>query len=316
MDNVSLVNGTTAIALERTTVGGSTAVPKWTTISNMMCDQFETACIVMEQDSAMTLIDNLHVEGMGGSATGAVVAEAGCGGAGQFCFHLDNSDIRGIGTKGVVVAAGVSDFTIQGTYFNAGAGETAIEIAAGASDSYIISNNLFDGAGTYITDGGTGAYKTILGNMPSVTATVIAPIINLGGSGAGVAGHIEIGASSTGDRNSYIDFHSDDTYSDYGARFIKNSGANGAALFDVRGTGGISFRTVEAGPVIFSTTNVVRIQVPSDGGLDIIDSGAQPTCNATHRGVIWMDEGGAGVADSLTICAKDAGDAYAWRTIY
>lgn len=50
--------------------------------------------------------------------------------------------------------------------------------------------------------------------------------------------------------------------------------------------------------------------------LDFTDNGTQPTCDATHRGWAWFDEGGAGVKDAFEICAKDAGNAYAWRTIY
>ena len=51
-------------------------------------------------------------------------------------------------------------------------------------------------------------------------------------------------------------------------------------------------------------------------GFVLKDTGTKPTCDSDHRGWLWIDEGGAGVKDSLEICAKDAGDAYAWRTIY
>lgn len=51
-------------------------------------------------------------------------------------------------------------------------------------------------------------------------------------------------------------------------------------------------------------------------GLDHRDGGTRPTCDASTRGTSWFDEGGAGVADSFAICAKDAADAYDWRTIY
>lgn len=44
----------------------------------------------------------------------------------------------------------------------------------------------------------------------------------------------------------------------------------------------------------------------------------KPTCVATpaDRGKIWYTAGGAGVKDDVQVCAKDAGDVYAWRTIY
>lgn len=50
--------------------------------------------------------------------------------------------------------------------------------------------------------------------------------------------------------------------------------------------------------------------------LDLNDGGTRPTCDSSTRGYMWIDEGGAGVADSVAVCAKDSGDAYAWRTIY
>jgi hypothetical protein len=52
------------------------------------------------------------------------------------------------------------------------------------------------------------------------------------------------------------------------------------------------------------------------GSVDITDTGAKPTCDATTRGTFWVDEGGAGVADTVEVCSKDAGDAYAWRALY
>ncbi len=52
------------------------------------------------------------------------------------------------------------------------------------------------------------------------------------------------------------------------------------------------------------------------GSVDITDTGAKPTCDATTRGTFWVDEGGALVKDTVEVCAKDGADAYAWRTLY
>lgn len=52
------------------------------------------------------------------------------------------------------------------------------------------------------------------------------------------------------------------------------------------------------------------------GALNLDDPGTRPTCDSTTRGYLWFDEGGAGVADSFALCAKDSGDAYDWRVIY
>jgi hypothetical protein len=42
----------------------------------------------------------------------------------------------------------------------------------------------------------------------------------------------------------------------------------------------------------------------------------QPTCSAALRGRLWFATGATGVKDGLTVCAKDATEAYAWRTLY
>lgn len=43
---------------------------------------------------------------------------------------------------------------------------------------------------------------------------------------------------------------------------------------------------------------------------------AKPTCDSSTRGTYYHFFGGAGVKDTVEVCAKDAGDAYAWRVIY
>jgi hypothetical protein len=45
-------------------------------------------------------------------------------------------------------------------------------------------------------------------------------------------------------------------------------------------------------------------------------SGTEGTCDATTRGQVVMVQGGAGVADTLRICRKDAANAYAWTALY
>jgi hypothetical protein len=56
-----------------------------------------------------------------------------------------------------------------------------------------------------------------------------------------------------------------------------------------------------------------NLTVPS---VTLSTSTAKPTCDSTKRGTFWFTQNGAGVKDAVEVCAKDAGDAYAWRTIY
>ena len=68
-------------------------------------------------------------------------------------------------------------------------------------------------------------------------------------AGAKLAAAIELGQSLTGDRVSYVDFHSDATYSDYSARIARMGGPNGELALSSRGTGGIRLFSEESGPV-------------------------------------------------------------------
>lgn len=86
----------------------------------------------------------------------------------------------------------------------------------------------------------------------------------------------------------------------------------GDSLFLVKGGAG------ESGDLGEWQTNggTTLFAVHSTYGAQLHDSGSKPTCDASARGTIWLEEGGAGVKDTVDVCAKDAGDAYAWRTIY
>jgi hypothetical protein len=59
-----------------------------------------------------------------------------------------------------------------------------------------------------------------------------------------------------------------------------------------------------------------KVGTGEPGAVSIIDTGTKPTCDSARRGSIWYDQGGAGVADTFEVCAKQAaGDTYAWRAL-
>lgn len=63
--------------------------------------------------------------------------------------------------------------------------------------------------------------------------------------------------------------------------------------------------------------NVAAIHsLETSGALRIGDEGTKPSCAAGERGTVWHDFGGAGVKDTVEVCAKDAANAYAWRVLY
>lgn len=51
----------------------------------------------------------------------------------------------------------------------------------------------------------------------------------------------------------------------------------------------------------------------SHRAMQFLDPGvARPTCIEAKRGWLWYENGGAGVADTVSICVKDETDTYAW----
>ena len=65
---------------------------------------------------------------------------------------------------------------------------------------------------------------------------------------------------------------------------------------------------------IGTTSPIHKIDV--SGAVKLGDEGVKPACSSTHRGTLWMDYGDTGIKDSLELCAKDANEAYFWRTLY
>ncbi len=104
------------------------------------------------------------------------------------------------------------------------------------------------------------------------------------------------------------------------------NGAGGSTSLNVDTLGGIAIRQFDGvtDPVnadilagrlynLWYDGSVFRLMVPP---VNVLAAGTQPTCNVSQRGRIWQTTGATGVKDSVTVCAKDAADAYAWRTIY
>ncbi len=104
------------------------------------------------------------------------------------------------------------------------------------------------------------------------------------------------------------------------------SGATGATTLnvDVLGAQAVKLADGVTNPVVGDITGGKMYTVWYDGTVFRLTnsslvsalSGAQPTCGATLRGRFWTVFSATGVKDTVTVCAKDATDAYAWRVIY
>lgn len=62
-----------------------------------------------------------------------------------------------------------------------------------------------------------------------------------------------------------------------------------------------------------SLTNVIETE---DGAWMFKDTGTQPTCDSSHRGAVWVENGASGVADAVEVCAKDIDDTYQWNPMH
>ena len=105
------------------------------------------------------------------------------------------------------------------------------------------------------------------------------------------AGGIELGSEKlgTGNRFSGIDFHGDDTYTDYSLRILRyNSGPNATSQVEHRGTGEFFLQTDEAAPIVFKTTNNERMRIAPDGKVGI---GTSPAFKLDVYGASasWLD---------------------------
>ena len=83
---------------------------------------------------------------------------------------------------------------------------------------------------------------------------------------------MEIGEGGSGNRNAYIDLVGDDSYTDYGLRFIRTSGgANTSSEIIHRGEGNFIIEANEAADMLFKTNNTTRFCLDKAGFVGIGD---------------------------------------------
>ena len=90
------------------------------------------------------------------------------------------------------------------------------------------------------------------------------------GAASTAGAELRIGRSGSGNRNAFIDFIGDDTYTDAGFRIIRNNnGQNAASELRHRGTGGFNLINQEAAPFQFKTSGTTQVVITSAGRLGI-----------------------------------------------
>ena len=97
--------------------------------------------------------------------------------------------------------------------------------------------------------------------------------------------------------------------------FLTNRGVSAATGISISDSGGVASIGID-------TATVPQLGAGSNdftGAISALElrllSGAEGTCSSATRGRIVMVFGGAGTADSIRICGKDAADVYAWLTL-
>jgi hypothetical protein len=98
--------------------------------------------------------------------------------------------------------------------------------------------------------------------------------------------------------------------------YVQGGGGDGATAVSVSVNTPGTWTTAGAKIAIFSN-NGERSSIDKDGMLQIgfNSVSARPACDASQRGKLWFASGAAGVADTLSVCRKDAADTYAWANI-
>jgi hypothetical protein len=108
----------------------------------------------------------------------------------------------------------------------------------------------------------------VTGNVTGTTGTFSSSVA--GGATAVSSDKIEINSTGSGNRIAYIDFHGDDTYTNYGLRLLRgDTGENATSYLSHRGTGDFVISAMEAARIVFLTTNTTRAVIAAAGTVSL-----------------------------------------------
>lgn len=156
-------------------------------------------------------------------------------------------------------------------------------------------------------------------NNPSVALDVVGE--------ANVSGFISTGSSvevsrlGTGDRPAIVDLVSSGTPGsiDYSARFSRGAGVNGNTTIFHKGTGALTLNAEEVAPITFSTTNLERFRVGTDGqfgigGVNYGTTGQTIVSGGAGAAPAWGTLGLAGGGTGVTTAPAAAAVLYGYTT--
>jgi|GEM_PF-2840037 len=185
---------------------------------------------------------------------------------------------------------------------------------ASGTDTASTGTYLRSGVGTGTAAGGNISLTIAPGGAASGSSlnTLQGAFFAHGAQGYVNIGGVDVNGYSTPSLSSWmgVDSAAGNTDYDGGAVVIRGGFGTGAGV-----PGWIYLRTGSAlGSGSTQQTESNRLIIKPQGPV-VSDSGTKPTCDSTIRGVLWRDQGGAGVADTFEVCAKNSSDTYAWYAL-
>jgi len=188
--------------------------------------------------------------------------------------EADSGSYTRVGSAHTVVYAGGSNIT---TSYGFVAGSPPTHTITFALNS-VVSGLTSLSAGTLTSTGTISAASTITAaNVTTLSSSAI-----------------EINTGGTGNRYAYIDFHGDDTYTDYGLRIIRNNtGENTDSQIIHRGTGDLDIACTDGGRVHFpSGTVAIGTALGNPGVLELWNDDRGNDTDSTNKLLFMMDVSG------------------------
>lgn len=314
------------------TSGGTSTIPAWSaspSITALTCSGAMNSNSILVSSSGDTSI----AENTTGATHEAFISIANSGGAGHN-FALENFSPsygtvafrdRGFFSTGTNMTNGMS-------YLTQAVAPIQFLTHSSGLDGFRM---IIDGTGHVgITNPSPVAWFDLLGTTPASVGSgngtaATNNFILLGGAGGAVttasgsvSGGIGSGSTWTAGAGGAASGASTTNTGGAGGDFLWTTGAGGAATLAGTNNGGrggnVTF-TMGAGGAGASAAGAAGIFRVSVGGFQLDSTSTRPTCVAAYRFTFWTVQGvtgGIATADTVAVCAKDAADAYAWRTIY
>lgn len=208
---------------------------------------------------------------------------------------------------------GVGPYALQ---TNTGNENTAIGHFAGRQNTSGTFNTYVGAFAGWVSAGNantTGSNNTYIGRAAGPASSTqldnsvaIGSAARVNASNAGVLGAAGMKWSVGGVQAPATTFHVEDTTASTGVTNVLVKAGAGQSTTDLQqwqASGGTVLARVTSG-------GDIAFRIATFG------AGTEATCDATTRGQVVMVQGGAGVADTLRVCRKDAADAYAWTALY